>query len=180
MGLDMFLVLDKGRKGTAEVERYWNSAEHWDKVLKLKVGEFDGLVLAQWRKAFGILNWFDHSLASVAEVNRELPDEDFDELRDRNCVQYGHYYKVTEEELSKLVSLCGCVKLLAEEYGGRSGVPASDIPESLSPIGKGYFIGATDEINDWWWEDIDSTLRMLESVSDHIDWDNDDAYFCIG
>lgn len=171
MGLDMFLMLDKGRKGPSQIEKIWNSDEYWNKVARLKNGEFDGLKLAQWRKAFGILNWFDHNLASVPIVNRNLSEEEL--LREG--VQYDHYYKVTKEEIENLIAVCEKMNEI-----GKDRLNETDIPDDLKPIGKGFFIGATNEVDDFWWDDIDITVFMLKEVGKFIDWNEDDAYFCIG
>ncbi len=164
MGLDMYLLLDKGRKGTEEIERILNSVEFWEKKRK-NMDEFDGLILAKWRKAFGILHWFDCNLESV--VNQVLPDDG-----DREGVQHSVYYKVKRDEVEKLLDSCRRI-LEQAKYD------EPNVPEDLMPVGADFFIGGYENLNEWWWADIDSTVKMLEEAGQHINWNEDDAYFII-
>lgn len=165
MGLDMYLLLDKGRKGSKEVAKVLESAEFWDN--KRKNGDkFDGLILAQWRKAFGILNWFDNNLESVKTqtINPKF--------KDREGTQNYTYYKVGYEEFVKLLVLSRQILKEAQE-------DEPNIPEDLYPVGEHFFIGGYSGINEWWWSDIEDTVAMLQEAEKHIDWNEDDVYFLI-
>ena len=167
MGLYMYLLLDKGRKGKDEIKRIMHSEEFWGNKWKNRE-EFDGLFLAKWRKAFGILNWFDHNLESVA--NQVLPDDDVD----REGVQNYQFYKVKKSELDELCEICSDILAVREdEYA------VQEIPEDLMPTGDGFFIHAYKNINDWWWHDLEHTVKGIEEANRHIDWDKDDVYFYV-
>ena len=166
MGLDMYLLLDKGKKGSQEIESIWQSEEFWKNKWANR-DKFDGLTLAYWRKAFGILNWFDHNLESV--TSQELPDD-----ADREGVQGCQYYRVKKKELDELLFEC-------EEVLSTKSLEYEEqyTPDDLMPTGVGFFIGAYRDINDWWWSDIEDTVEQLRNVGNYIDWDKDDAYFVI-
>lgn len=171
MGLDMYLVLDKGRKGSEEIERIWESDEFWNNKHQLKDGEFDGLTLMYWRKAFGILGWFDKNLKSVQD---EADDETLKDERDREGCLNCRYYHVTKKELDELLSECKEVWATKNlEYDEQY------TPDDLMPVGKGFFIGGYRDINDWWWSDIENTVENMEKGLKNVDWDNDDVYFII-
>ena len=127
--------------------------------------EDEGREICYWRKANAILNWFDHNLESVKQ--QEYPKEM--EILDREGVRSCTPYRVEKEELEKLLS--DCKKLLNGER------TADSIPEDLQRV-SGFFFGSI-EIDDWYWEDIQDTVKMLEKELPEIDWDNDIVEFLI-
>lgn len=118
--------------------------------------------ICYWRKANAILNWFDHNLNEVKNQNVEENENGFG----REGVQNTTYYRVSKEECEKLLS--DCKNLLANR---------KDIPNDLQPT-SGFFFG-NYEINDWYWDDIQDTVKMLEESLPNIDWDNDIVEFYI-
>lgn len=127
--------------------------------------EGEGREICYWRKANAILNWFDHNLESVKQ--QEIPEKTG--VLDREGVRNTTPYRVKKEELEKLLS--DCKKLLA---GDRT---AASIPRDLQRV-SGFFFGST-LIDDWYWEDIQDTVKMLEEELPEIDWDNDIVEFSI-
>lgn len=139
MGLDMFL--NCRRKG-ADVEE-------------------ESREVAYWRKASGILNWFDNNLSSVSKKNAEMGSDSFDRDGVRNCIEY----EVQKDEYFGLIEDCKEV------------LKTKEVPDDMVPI-PGFFFGST-EVDDYYWEYINDTINQLEYYADEIDWDNDQVYFSI-
>lgn len=123
-----------------------------------------------WRKAFGILNWFNSNLKSVEREDPNAPMCEWDDKPGINCAGR---YTVTKRELEELLSTCQDV---LESKVNKIG---TYIPEDLLPVGKGCFCDAYVGINDWWWYDIERTVKELPKAIKKVDWDNDIVEFYI-
>jgi len=76
-----------------------------------------------------------------------------------NC---GRYY-VSREQLRELLDTCKHVR----------GSKHPDVANDLLPVGHGFFFGST-EVDEWYWEQLDSTIellgRLLASVPEDFDF----------
>ena len=70
-----------------------------------------------------------------------------------NCAEY----YVTSEQLEELLSVCKIISASKDK----------DTAESLLPPSAGFFFGSY-EINDWYWEQIDDTIKQLETVITNV------------
>ena len=78
-----------------------------------------------------------------------------------NC----RYSYVTKENLEDLVKDCKTV--LNNHNKARTLLPTSD----------GFFFGST-ECDDWYFKDLEETVKSLEKIIKETDWDNEDvAYY---
>ena len=100
-----------------------------------------------WRKANEIHRWFIDHLGL---------DEDF------NC----KYAEVTKEDLQELVDTCKFVL----DHKGRN--DAIKIAEEELPTQGGFFFGSTD-YDDYYYEELEETIPLVERVIDETDWDNE-------
>jgi hypothetical protein len=65
-------------------------------------------------------------------------------------------YYVSREQLTELLDTCKKIKA------------NPDLAESLLPPVEGFFFGST-EIDEYYWEDIDSTIKQLEKAMEKYD-----------
>lgn len=79
-----------------------------------------------------------------------------------NNVQDGEddcgYYEVTKEQLEELLGICNTIKSDPESAS------------SLLPTQCGFFFGSTD-YDEWYMQDIESTIEILTSVLKETDFD---------
>ena len=69
-------------------------------------------------------------------------------------------YNVSKEQLEELLEICRSIKSGTED------------PKTLLPTQSGFFFGST-EYDEWYYEDIDSTIEILEKVLAETDFDNE-------
>ena len=151
-------AVQRGEYGIEEFEHEVSEFDSFDAWLEAYEAYSDRVHLAIWRKANGILNWFDHNLESVK--NQEKVDNP-----DRDGVWNCKLYPVTKAECEKLLEDCTRVWKTKE------------IPNDLQRT-NGFFFGS-QKIDDLYWEDIDYTVDVLTEKLDTIDWDSDRVYFHI-
>ena len=101
-----------------------------------------------WRKANAIHRWF------VENVQNGVDD----------CGTYS----VSKAELEELLEIC---KELYEHKDDERFLPNENSPETLLPTQGGFFFGST-EYDEWYWEDIKSTIEILERVLSETDFTN--------
>ena len=68
-------------------------------------------------------------------------------------------YSVSKAELEELLGICRDLKRGTED------------PKTLLPTQGGFFFGNT-EYDEWYWENIESTIYILEKVLAETDFDN--------
>ena len=68
-------------------------------------------------------------------------------------------YPVSREQLEELLEICKDIKNYTED------------PETLLPTQDGFFFGST-EYDEYYYEDIDRTIEILERVLAETDFDN--------
>ena len=126
--------------------------------------------VAYWRKANHIHKWF---------VDNVQDGED-------NCREY----YVSHEQLQQLVDECKKVKESLEKSGKKtiqveSGWSSKEgktfmdvdvytdtsVAEELLPTQSGFFFGSTD-VDEWYWGDIEHTIKTLESALNDRALDN--------
>jgi hypothetical protein len=75
-----------------------------------------------------------------------------------NCAQY----YVSRDQLQELLSVCREVLTSKDE----------EVAKDLLPPSVGFFFGSY-EISEWYWEQIDDTIKQLEKVLSEVpaDWD---------
>lgn len=163
MGLDMWLSINKGatkrgERGVPEFDRDIREFASLDDWMNACEKYREKVHLAVWRKASGILNWFDHNLESVK--NQEQLKEPV-----REGVQNYVVYPVTKAEYDKLLE--DCIKVWNSK----------DVPEDMMPV-SGFFFGPR-LADEGYWEDVKYTIEALTKKKDTIDWNNDKVYFHI-
>ena len=163
MGLDMWLSINKGavKRGEIGVPVFDRDIREFASFEELMdaYGKYQKKVhLAVWRKASGILNWFDHNLESVKN-QKQLKDPV------REGVQNYVLYPVTKAEYEKLLEDCNKVW------------KSKDVPEDMKPV-PGFFFGS-QLVDEGYWEDVEYTIETLTKKKETIDWDNDIIYFHI-
>lgn len=72
--------------------------------------------------------------------------------------------KVQEEDLEKLVDTCK--KVLADH----------SLAEKLLPCSEGFFFG-DDKYDEWYFNQLEDTVDMIEKVLNETDWDNEEIYY---
>ena len=103
--------------------------------------------VAYWRKANEIHKWFIDHLG--------LP-EDF------NC----EHAEVSKEDLEELIETCKFV------LGRKGRNDAIKVAEERLPTQGGFFFGSTD-YDDYYYEDLEYTIKELEKVILETDWENE-------
>jgi hypothetical protein len=130
-----------------------------------------------WRKANQIHNWF------VENIQDGVDD----------CC---YHREVTEEDLMELLDVCkrvldGCELVVGEvcngyKYEDGIRVPImeigkyvkdSSVAEELLPSTSGFFFGNT-EYNEWYVEDIEDTIHILQKVLETTDFETQMIYYC--
>lgn len=79
---------------------------------------------------------------------------------DADCEEY----LLNKETLENLVSDCKAV------------IAENTLADELLPTKSGFFFGST-EYDDWYFEDLKSTVKQVEKVLKETDWDNEDIYY---
>lgn len=158
MGLDMYLkaqrYVNKHDYSKSDTDEPVVTQEFKD-VLKLfpeldtgNIYGFEvGRTIAYWRKANQIHQWF--------VINCQSGEDD--------CKQY----YVEREQLQELLDLCHEVKKHKDDK--------EFIEEELPPQ-AGFFFGST-EIDDCYWQDIDSTIDQLTKILNDERLNNYDFYY---
>lgn len=103
-----------------------------------------------WRKANAIHKWFvDH----VQDGNDDCGE-----------------YEVSYEQLQELLDVCKRVLKSSKLAAGEQGRVMKDasVAEQLLPTTDGFFFGAT-EYNQYYLDDIESTIQIVETVLDELD-----------
>lgn len=150
--------------------RYWS----WD-TEKNYPHHMISQMLIDWRKANHIHKWF---------VDHVCDGKD-------DCEPY----EVEEYQLEDLLSICKTIKANVKlvngtvnngyTWDGEKMVPITDNgkvvddPElcaRLLPTKDGFFFGGTD-YDQWYMDDIEYTIQMLEKVLKEIDWDNEMVWY---
>lgn len=75
---------------------------------------------------------------------------------DDNC----EYYKITKELLVELITDCKAV------------LNNHDLATELIPTSSGFYFGST-EYDEWYYKDLEDTIKMCEDVIETTDWDNE-------
>ena len=126
-----------------------------EQLIDEETGEkyYDWQGVGYWRKANEIHKWFIDHLG--------LP-EDF------NC----EHAEVSKEDLEELIETCKFV------LGRRDKNDAIKVAEEKLPTQGGFFFGGTD-YDEYYYEDLEYTIKELEGVIQETDWDNEIvAYGC--
>ena len=133
--------------------------------------------IAYWRKANQIHNWF---VENVQDGNDDCG-----------------VYEVTKDKLSELLDIAIEVRDASELIKGRIKNGESYSPETgwkinyqegkiikdpstakkLLPCTEGFFFGST-EYDEWYYDDIISTINQLIKVLKETDFDNETIYYC--
>ena len=103
--------------------------------------------VAYWRKANEIHRWF---------LDYCNLDGDF------NC----EYAEIGKDGLEELVETCKLV------LGRKGKVDAKRVAEQNLPTQSGFFFGSVD-YDDWYYEDLESTIEQVEKILETTDWDNE-------
>lgn len=103
--------------------------------------------VAYWRKANMIRQWF------VDYTDYNVEDD---------CV----YHKITQDDLRELMTTCVDVLAIRDDS-----FSAAELPTS-----SGFFFGDT-EYNEYYYDDVASTIKQLVDVFQTTDWDEDDVYY---
>ena len=109
------------------------------------------ITVAYWRKANQIHQWFVENVQSGKD----------------DCERY----YVSREQLQELLNLCENVKA-SQKVGKKS---AKAVAGEYLPLQEGFFFGGT-EIDEWYWQDIDSTIKQLRRVLKEVP-ENCDFYY---
>lgn len=80
----------------------------------------------------------------------------------QNGVDDCEYYKVDET-------------LLNELYNVLVDVQNTKNPKKLQPVG-GFFFGST-EVDEWYWNDVESSIEKIEDIIQNFDWEKYDLYY---
>jgi len=136
MGLDMYLYANKY---ISKAEwRGEEASKQFDEIVKImQADEFIRKDLPSGSVNFQVAYWRKANQIHKWFVDNVQDGED-------NCREYS----VDREQLQKLLDTCHKVKAdasLADEY---------------LPPSEGFFFGS-NEIDEWYWQDIDSTIEML-------------------
>lgn len=180
MGLDMYLYKINNKVLPYKDESIWDlketNSELYEKLrpymLKTEYGNYDTITeeIGYWRKANQIHNWF------VENVQDGVDD----------CSSY----IVSKEKLEELLDICKQVQASINLIDGtvRNGQIMKDgeivdniepgkqivntvVAEELLPTCSGFFFGSTD-YDQWYAEDINNTIEILENVLKEFDFDN--------
>ena len=81
-----------------------------------------------------------------------------------NGVENCEYVQVSKEDLEQLLEDC---KMVLENH---------DLAEELLPTSSGFFFGST-LYDDWYFEDLKDTVKMLEQILEEIDFENEKVYY---
>lgn len=81
-----------------------------------------------------------------------------------NGVENCEYVQVSKEDLEQLLEDC---KKVLENH---------DLAEDLLPTSSGFFFGSTD-YDEWYFEDLEETVKMLEQILEETDFENEDVYY---
>ena len=142
MGLDMYLYANKY---ISKAEwRGEEASKQFDEIVKImQADEFIRKDLPSGSVNFQVAYWRKANQIHKWFVDNVQDGED-------NCREYS----VDREQLQKLLDTCYKVKAdasLADEY---------------LPPSQGFFFGS-NEIDEWYWQDIDSTIEMLTDTLTH-------------
>ena len=152
--------------------RYWS----WDTEKKYPYRMISQM-LADWRKANHIHKWFVDNVCGGVD----------------DCEPY----EVEDYQLEDLLAICKTIKANVNLVDGTVNngysydantddfIPLTakgkvvDDPElcaRLLPTKDGFFFGGTD-YDEWYMDDIEYTIQMLEKVLGEIDWDNEMVWY---
>lgn len=142
MGLDMYLYANKY---ISKAEwRGEEASKQFDEIVKImQADEFIRKDLPSGSVNFQVAYWRKANQIHKWFVDNVQGGED-------DCREYG----VSREQLQKLLDTCHKVQAditLADEY---------------LPPSEGFFFGSND-IDEWYWQDIDSTIEMLTNTLAH-------------
>lgn len=142
MGLDMYLYANKY---ISKAEwRGEEASKQFDEIVKImQADEFIRKDLPSGSVNFQVAYWRKANQIHKWFVDNVQDGED-------NCREYS----VDREQLQKLLDTCHKVKAdasLADEY---------------LPPSEGFFFGS-NAIDEWYWQDIDSTIEMLTDTLAH-------------
>lgn len=142
MGLDMYLYANKY---ISKAEwRGEEASKQFDEIVKImQADEFIRKDLPSGSVNFQVAYW-----RKANQIHKWFVDNVQD--GDDDCREYS----VDREQLQKLLDTCHKVKAdasLADEY---------------LPPSQGFFFGS-NEIDEWYWQDIDGTIEMLTDTLTH-------------
>ena len=151
MGLDMFLDMNifigahyehKQVKGTIALTQL--EGRH---PIPIRFEKVHSIVerVAQWRKANQIHNWFVQNVGDGVDECQHM--------------------WVSEEKLQELLDTCK--RALKSHSYGKKGDKDSIARDELPPT-AGLFFGS-DQIDEWYWNDIKQTIHMLTEVLAYIE-----------
>ena len=103
--------------------------------------------VAYWRKANMIRQWF------VDNTDYNVEDD---------CV----YHKITKDDLRELMATCVDVLAIRDDS-----FSAAELPTA-----SGFFFGDT-EYNEYYYDDVASTIRQLVDVFQTTDWNEEEVYY---
>lgn len=128
-----------------------------------------------WRKANQIHNWFVQNVQNGYD--------------DCSC------YEVSKERLEELLDICKLIKSqcrlingkvevgqhtengeLVTDYKDGQVIDNKEIAEKYLPTQAGFFFGSTG-YDEWYMQDIDDTIQIIEKVLDETDFDNQVIYY---
>lgn len=131
--------------------------------------------VAYWRKANQIHKWFVDNIqdgeddCDAYEVSKEQLEELLGickEINDSIILQKGKVVNGQKVEDGKRVNI----------YEDGYKIANPEICEELLPTCSGFFFGGT-EYNQWYMDDIQSTIEQLEKVIEETDWETETVYY---
>lgn len=131
--------------------------------------------LAYWRKANQIHNWFVENVQDCEDdCGRYIVDED----------QLTELYETAKTVLDSIKLVPAKVKNGTMFKDGEwvdniidgNTIEDPSVAEELLPSQSGFFFGSTD-YDEWYYEDIKSTVKQLEKVLKETDFDNEYVYY---
>lgn len=81
-----------------------------------------------------------------------------------NGVENCEHTLVSKEDLEQLLEDC---KKVLEDH---------TLAEDLLPTSNGFFFGGTD-YDEWYFEDLEDTVKMLEQILEETDFENEVIYY---
>ena len=127
---------------------------------KLKTDNFDYnnmTEVAYWRKANQIREWIVVNCGYNPNSNTE-------------------YFLMTKEQLKKLYTDCKDIIERYEREGEEITTELINYCNEVMPTKSGFFFGNT-AIDEWYFEDIENTLRQVADILINTDFDKEDIYY---
>lgn len=130
-----------------------------------------------WRKANQIHNWFVENIQDGVDdcgYHREVREQDILDLLN-TCQEVLDSCELVEGEVCNGYKYEDGVRVPIMEMGKY--VKDSGVAEKLLPSTSGFFFGNT-EYNEWYVEDIEDTIHILQKILDTTDFETQMLYYC--